>query len=239
MDAKFTRRRFLAAASAGTAYLALTNTVGCELLGRASKVGRSRTPKVRALQTPLVSPLPNISSPFPDGLWTFARRLPDDTISIFDNGTTVFRGGLPDAIEESRAIVLELDEWRMRASLVGEYTHPQEQLPDAAGNTQVLANGNVFVGWGRALAISEFSHDGELLFDAGLPPENRSYRAFRFPWNGHPTDRPACVAERTSEEEVKALRRLERRHRGREVGGIRRPEGRPTAVIGIGPPERL
>ena len=57
--------------------------------------------------------------------------------------------------------------------------------------------------WGRALAISEFSKDGELLFDATLPPENRSYRAFRFPWRGRPSDRPACVAERTSEEEVR------------------------------------
>jgi hypothetical protein len=36
-----------------------------------------------------------------------------------------------------------------------------------------------------------------------LQPENRSYRAFRFPWNGHPGDQPAAVAERTSEDEVR------------------------------------
>src|SRR5829696_4598212 len=77
-----------------------------------------------------------------------ARRLPDGTISIFDNGNTVFHNNLPEAIEDSRAIVLELDEERMRASVVGEYTHPQEQHADAAGNTQVLANANVFVGQG-------------------------------------------------------------------------------------------
>jgi hypothetical protein len=34
-------------------------------------------------------------------------------------------------------------------------------------------------------------------------PEHRSYRAFRFPWSGDPTDRPAAVAERTSENEVR------------------------------------
>jgi outer membrane protein assembly factor BamB len=447
LDTKFTRRQFLAAASAGATYLALTNTVGCELVKHTSKVARLRTPTVRVLQSPMVSPLPNISSAPPDGVWTFrsrpdltppavdvikeardtahgyvfvapeegdagqggsmivddrgqvvwfrplqgshgramnlevqsyrgepvltwietvpgeyvifdhsyreiarisatngyngdhheflispqdtalitiynavprdlssvggsrsgvavqgivqeldietgealfewqsldhvgleetygkpgedadypgidyfhinsidvepddnllvsarktsavykidrktgeviwrlggkksdfemgpgtrfafqhdARRLPDGTISVFDNGTTVFRGGLPDAIEESRAIVLEVDERKMKATLVREYTHPDKQYADAAGNTQVLENGDVFVGWGRALAISEFGRDGELLFDAGLPPENRSYRAFRFPWNGHPTDRPAAVAERTSENEV-------------------------------------
>src|SRR5918998_74429 len=107
-----------------------------------------------------------------------ARRLPDGTISIFDNGSLVFDNGTPRAVEDSRAIVLDVDEKRMTASLVHEYTHPDGQKADAAGNTQVLPNGNVFVGWGRALAISEFSPEGELLFDLTLPAENRSYRAF-------------------------------------------------------------
>ena len=132
-----------------------------------------------------------------------ARRLSDGTISIFDNGSLVFEDGIPKAVEESCAIVLELDEREMKASLVREYTHPDGQYADAAGNAQVLPNGNVFVGWGRALAISEFAHDGGLVFDARLPPRNRSYRAFRFPWRGYPTDRPAAAAERASEEEVK------------------------------------
>ena len=94
-----------------------------------------------------------------------ARRLPDGNISIFDNGTTVFENGVPEAVEESRGIALELDEQKMIAALVDEYTHPDKQYADAAGNMQVLPNSNVFVGWGRALAISEFSHEGELLFD--------------------------------------------------------------------------
>jgi hypothetical protein len=131
-----------------------------------------------------------------------ARRLPDGTISIFDNGSLVFENGTPKAVEESRAIVLELDEERMRASLVREYTHPEKQYADAAGNMQVLPNGNVFVGWGRGLAISEFSKNGELLFDCRVSPEHRTYRAFRFPWSGSPSDQPAAVAERTSENEL-------------------------------------
>ena len=132
-----------------------------------------------------------------------ARRQPDGSISIFDNGSLIFENGTPKAVEESRAIVLDLDEERMRASLVRQYTHPEKQYADAAGNTQVLENGNVFVGWGRALAISEFSEDGKLLFDLRLPPQNRSYRAFRFEWSGKPSGRPSALAERTSEEEVR------------------------------------
>src|SRR5215211_6389059 len=132
-----------------------------------------------------------------------ARRLPGGKISIFDNGSLVFENQIPKTIEESRAIILDVDEKQMKASLVHEYTHPDKKFADAAGNTQVLENGDVFVGWGRALAISEFSHDGERLFDASLLRKNKTYRAFRFPWSGHPTDEPACAAERTSDEEVR------------------------------------
>jgi hypothetical protein len=60
----------------------------------------------------------------------------------------------------------------------------------------------VFIGWGSAPFISEFSYDGKLLFDAHFPPDCESYRAFRFPWKGHPTDAPAVVAESGPEEKV-------------------------------------
>ena len=131
------------------------------------------------------------------------RRQRDGTITLFDNGSTVYRGGFTQAIEESRAIVLELDEEEMRATLVREYKHPEKQYADAAGNMQVLPNGNVFIGWGRALVFSEFSGDGKLLFDASLPSGNKSYRAFRFPWSGHPSDQPSAVVERATKDEVK------------------------------------
>jgi hypothetical protein len=60
----------------------------------------------------------------------------------------------------------------------------------------------VFIGWGSAPFISEFSYDGKLLFNAHFPPDVESYRAFRFPWKGYPTDTPAVVAESGSDEEV-------------------------------------
>jgi len=132
-----------------------------------------------------------------------ARRQPDGTITIFDNGTTIFNNRHAKAIVESRAIVLGLDEEKMTASLVREYTHPHKLFADTGGSVQVLPNGNVFVGWGSEPVFSEFSSDGELLFDASLPPRDASYRTFRFPWSGHPSDRPVAVAERASDEEVR------------------------------------
>src|SRR5215212_1516803 len=58
MGSRFTRRRFLAAAGAGAAYLALANTVGCE------------SPE----HAPRVSPLTGFSYVPPDGLWSFRSR---------------------------------------------------------------------------------------------------------------------------------------------------------------------
>jgi hypothetical protein len=116
-------------------------------------------------------------------------------ITIFDNGRVTSDG-------QSRGIVVEVDEDAMKATLVGEYVRPQKTLSDTQGNVQVLPSGHVFVGWGSEPYFSEFSRDGELLFDASFPPEVESYRAFRCPWKGEPQTRPAIVAERGEGDDV-------------------------------------
>jgi hypothetical protein len=75
-------------------------------------------------------------------------------------------------------------------------------LSDTQGNVQVLPKGNVLVGWGSAPFFSEFNHHGELLFHAAFPTEGETYRAFRFPWSGQPTDDPAIAAELGTEDKV-------------------------------------
>jgi Arylsulfotransferase (ASST) len=124
-----------------------------------------------------------------------ARYNSDGTITIFDNGNV-------NRVDQSRGIVLEVDEDKMSATLVGEYTHPDRLLSDTQGNVQVLPNGNVFVGWGSAPFFSEFDHHGKLLFHAAFPTEDETYRAFRFQWYGQPTDDPAVAAESGPEDRV-------------------------------------
>ena len=68
---------------------------------------------------------------------------------------------------------------------------------------QLLLDANAFIGWGSAPLISEFSHDAEMLLDARLPPGSESYRAFRFPWSGHPTDGPVMAVEQGPDGKVK------------------------------------
>ena len=132
----------------------------------------------------------------------------------------------------------------MKGTLVREYTHPDKQYADAAGNMQVLPNGNVFVGWGRGLAISEFSEDGEMLFDATLLRKNESYRAFRFSWSARPVISPlpwqsvspkrrsGSARQRNGATEVATWEILAARHQGRlkSLGQVPR-NGFETAMV--------
>jgi len=81
-----------------------------------------------------------------------------------------------------------------RAALARVYTHPNALMADSQGNSQTLADESVVIGWGAVPEISEFAKNGQLLFDAHLPPGMSSYRAFRFPWHGHPLTPPAVSA---------------------------------------------
>jgi Arylsulfotransferase (ASST) len=117
-----------------------------------------------------------------------ARRQPDGTITVFDNG-----GVQKDDI--SYGLVLDLDEDEMMATLAREYGESEGNVAAVMGSMQVLPNGNAFLGWGSEPHFSEFGEDGELLFSAAFPPEPNSYRAFRFPWSGQPVDDPAVAAE--------------------------------------------
>ena len=62
------------------------------------------------------------------------------------------------------------------------------------GNLQQLPGGGAFVGWGTYGAFTEFTADGAVCFDASFGDGSVSYRAFRLPWVGRPTGRPAVAA---------------------------------------------
>lgn len=118
-----------------------------------------------------------------------ARPHGASTLSLFDDGAS------PKEEPRSRALLLDLDTTRMRATLRRQYVHPDPRLLAwAMGNVQMLPGGRVFVGWGTDPYYSEFSADGRLLLDGRLAKGSWSYRAFSFPWSGHPAQRPAVAA---------------------------------------------
>ncbi len=125
-----------------------------------------------------------------------ARRHEDGTITIFDNGAHL------KVHDQSRGIVVELDEQKMSAKLVREYTSPEKPLATSQGNMQLLPNANVFIGWGSQPFASEFSYDGELLLNVRFPSDGESYRAFRFAWSGYPDDDPTMAVEQGPDDKV-------------------------------------
>jgi hypothetical protein len=118
-----------------------------------------------------------------------ARLQPDGTVTLFDDGSN------PRVHYQSRGLRLAIDSRRHVARLAAVYPHPGSPLvADSQGNAQVLPDENLVVGWGAVPSVSEFAKGGGLLFDAHLPPGFSSYRAFRFPWAGHPLWPPMVSA---------------------------------------------
>jgi Arylsulfotransferase (ASST) len=127
------------------------------------------------------------------------RILPNGEATLFDDGSN------PPIHHQSRAIRIALDFKAHTARLSSSYTHPGPPLlSPSQGNMQTLPGGNALVGYGGVPAITEFGPGGSLLLDAHLPLDMSFYRAFRFPWSGHPSSPPAVLANlsNTGEETI-------------------------------------
>jgi len=122
--------------------------------------------------------------------WQHDARLhgDGDLVSVFDDGSA------PKVQPQSKALLLRLDHARKRAVLVHKYVHhPNALVARFMGNAQLLANGDMFVGWGGEPYFTEFDAGGGMRFDARLPKGGENYRAFRLPWTGEPTGAPTLV----------------------------------------------
>jgi len=120
-----------------------------------------------------------------------ARRQPDGSISLFDDGSN---GTPPPTEDHSRAIVLDVDEVNFTATLRRAYGHDPLLSAGSQGSVQALPNGDFLVGWGDQPWFTEYTADGDTVLDASMPNGSFSYRAFRFEWHGRPLDRPTVVA---------------------------------------------
>ena len=66
-------------------------------------------------------------------------------------------------------------------------------LSGSQGNYQLLAGGDVFVGWGEAPFFTEYDASGQSIFDGHLPPPAQTYRAYRSPWSAVPAAPPSIA----------------------------------------------
>ena len=114
-----------------------------------------------------------------------------NVMTVFDDG---YDAVMPKDESQSRALILDIDHDAMQVTLRRQFTNPPPVLARAMGNTQLLPDGGVFVGWGTNPYFSEFSADGRLLLEGQITKGDPAYRSFIGDWSGHPADPPAVAA---------------------------------------------
>ena len=114
------------------------------------------------------------------------------TISLFDNGSN----GYNFTQEISTGVVVVLDHEKMTATRIRNYSSPIldgiQHMSKSQGNTQLLPNGNVVVGWGNHAFWSEHLEDGTPIWYGTIAYTSvMNYRTHKFNWTGLPLTRPA------------------------------------------------
>ncbi len=120
-------------------------------------------------------------------------------ISLFDDACCDITGAgqylAPNG--PSRALFLGLNASSHTATALGGYEAPTKFSSEYMGNVQVLSNGNVFIGWGDAPYMTEYSKGGKLLFEGIFPTPDISYRTYVERWVGLPLTKPSAAARTT------------------------------------------
>ena len=120
---------------------------------------------------------------------------PGGVVAMFDDRCCAEDGSPRGNIAAgpSRGLVLKLHFKTRTVSLVHQYLHRPSITGAFLGSTQVLANGNVLVGW-PAPYFTEYSSSGTPLLDAKLEHGYVSYRARLTPnWVGTPFYPPSVA----------------------------------------------
>ncbi|KAJ5322319.1 hypothetical protein N7452_010608 [Penicillium brevicompactum] len=114
-------------------------------------------------------------------------------LSLFDNGSNGYR----NTSLTSSGMIVVIDHERGSSTLLQNFMAPGPGLRSTSqGNTQLLADGNVVIGWGNNPSVSEHTTDGTPVYFATLTdPDAMNYRAFKYNWTATPSDPPTLVAQ--------------------------------------------
>ncbi len=121
-----------------------------------------------------------------------ARQIDARTMTIFDDGFD----GVVRTERRSRGLALDIDVPGRRVRLAHAYRHQPGLSTPAMGNAQRLGDGHMVLGWGDQPFVTEFNAHGDQVADLRMSNGQHSYRGFRLPWSGSPTEAPALAATR-------------------------------------------
>jgi len=112
---------------------------------------------------------------------------PGGTFTAFDDG------GGPPTVHQARAVELSVNENSKTVTLAKQFEHSPGLNTNFEGNSQLLPNGDLFVGWGQQPYFTEFNSAGKEVFDARFTSNTSSYRAYKLNWSGQPGGAPSMV----------------------------------------------
>jgi EmrB/QacA subfamily drug resistance transporter len=124
---------------------------------------------------------------------------PGSKVTMFDDHCCQLTGGgtsVP-ATGASRGLVLKLNQQTRVATLVAQYPGGGDFESEYMGDTQPLASGDTFIGWGSEPYFSEYSPSGRQLLLAHFPGADLSYRTMIEPWVGLPLTPPRGAARQS------------------------------------------
>jgi len=119
------------------------------------------------------------------------RMLPNGEVSVFDDE------GAPAVKPPSRGEIVKLDTSNKTATLVQQFLPAKTLVTTSQGDVQQLPNGNWMVGFGGLPNFTEYNTQGQIVYDAQFPTGENSYRVYREPWSGQPSEPPAIAARTT------------------------------------------
>jgi Arylsulfotransferase (ASST) len=126
-----------------------------------------------------------------------ARRRPDGTITVFDDGGSGTRDGTACPVHPARVERFRLDVARHRARRVSVITSRRSSprltglFPTAVGSARLQRNGDTLISWGTTGVVTEVTPARRIDFALRLEPW--TYRAVRSSWVGRPDGRPAIA----------------------------------------------
>lgn len=118
-----------------------------------------------------------------------ARRRPDGTVSVFDNGVT-------RQPPYSRGAAWRLDPATGTATLAAQWRHSPELYSPIIGSNRQLSNGNQLVSFGVTGVATEY-RGNDVVFESQLGSAQYTYRSYREDWHAQPVERPAVAVDRS------------------------------------------
>lgn len=115
-------------------------------------------------------------------------------LTLFDNGASDWE----NTENATRGLWLTLNYDNMSVALEKSYLSPEGILSISQGSVQPLSNGNVFMGYGADAAFTEYTHDGDVVWDVqfGIVGNTsvQSYRAYKQDWKAYPSYNPSIAS---------------------------------------------